>query len=40
VVVLRANDYLLMKRQQAEEMGAGLVELDGHPSHFVAGPNS
>lgn len=40
VVLLRDNDYLLMKREQAEEMGAKLVEKDGRPSHFVAGPNS
>lgn len=40
VVVLRADDYVLMKRQQAEEMGAELVEQDGRPSHFVADPNS
>jgi pyoverdine/dityrosine biosynthesis protein Dit1/AcrR family transcriptional regulator len=40
VVLLRDNDYLLMKRQQAEEMGAELVEKDGRPSHFVMRPNS
>ncbi|MBF9238058.1 L-tyrosine/L-tryptophan isonitrile synthase family protein [Hymenobacter sp. BT683] len=40
VVVLRDNDYVLMKRHQAEELGAELVEKDGRPSHFVAGPNS
>jgi pyoverdine/dityrosine biosynthesis protein Dit1/AcrR family transcriptional regulator len=40
VVVLRDNDYVLMKRYQAEELGAELVEKDGRPSHFVAGPNS
>jgi pyoverdine/dityrosine biosynthesis protein Dit1/AcrR family transcriptional regulator len=40
VVLLRDNDYLLMKRQQAEELGAELVEVDGRPSHFVVGPNS
>jgi pyoverdine/dityrosine biosynthesis protein Dit1/AcrR family transcriptional regulator len=40
VVLLRDNDYLLMKRQQAEELGAELVDQDGRPSHFVLGPNS
>ncbi|GAB3638678.1 hypothetical protein GCM10027422_42680 [Hymenobacter arcticus] len=40
VVLLRANDYVLMKRHQAEELGAQLIEKDGRPSHFVAGPNS
>lgn len=40
VVLLRANDYVLLKRHQAEELGAELVEQDGRPSHFVAGPNS
>jgi pyoverdine/dityrosine biosynthesis protein Dit1/AcrR family transcriptional regulator len=40
VVLLRDNDYVLMKRQQAEEAGATLVEQDGRPSHFVAQPNS
>ena len=40
VVLLRANDYLLMKRYQAEELGAELVEQHGRPSHFVARPNS
>ena len=40
VVLLRDNDYLLMKRQQAEELGAELVMQDGRPSHFVLGPNS
>ncbi len=40
VVLLRANDYVLLKRYQAEELGAELVEKDGRPSHFVAGPNS
>jgi pyoverdine/dityrosine biosynthesis protein Dit1/AcrR family transcriptional regulator len=40
VVLLRANDYVLMKRYQAEELGATLVEKDGQPSHFVAGPNT
>ena len=40
VVLLRANDYVLLKRYQAEETGATLVEKDGRPSHFVAGPNA
>ena len=40
VVLLRANDYVLLKRYQAEEAGAVLVEQNGQPSHFVAGPNS
>ena len=40
VVLLRDNDYVLMKRYQAEELGAELVEKDGRPSHFVAGPNA
>jgi pyoverdine/dityrosine biosynthesis protein Dit1/AcrR family transcriptional regulator len=40
VVLLRANDYVLMKRYQAEELGATLVEKDGQPSHFVARPNT
>jgi pyoverdine/dityrosine biosynthesis protein Dit1 len=40
VVLLRANDYVLMKRYQAEELGATLVEKDGQPSHFVAEPNT
>jgi pyoverdine/dityrosine biosynthesis protein Dit1 len=40
VVLLRANDYVLLKRYQAEELGAVLVEKDGRPSHFVAGPNA
>jgi pyoverdine/dityrosine biosynthesis protein Dit1/AcrR family transcriptional regulator len=40
VVLLRADDYLLMKRQQAEEAGAELVMQNGRPSHFVARPNS
>ena len=40
VVLLRANDYVLLKRHQAEETGAVLVEKDGRPSHFVTGPNS
>jgi pyoverdine/dityrosine biosynthesis protein Dit1/AcrR family transcriptional regulator len=40
VVLLRDNDYVLMKRQQAEELGATLVEQAGRPSHFVAQPNS
>ena len=40
VVLLRADDYVLMKRQQAEELGAVMVEVDGRPSHFVLGPNS
>jgi pyoverdine/dityrosine biosynthesis protein Dit1/AcrR family transcriptional regulator len=40
VVLLRANDYVLMKRHQAEELGAELVEKNGRPSHFVAGPNA
>jgi pyoverdine/dityrosine biosynthesis protein Dit1/AcrR family transcriptional regulator len=40
VVLLRENDYVLLKRQQAEEAGATLVEQDGRPSHFVARPNS
>jgi pyoverdine/dityrosine biosynthesis protein Dit1/AcrR family transcriptional regulator len=40
VVLLRANDYVLLKRYQAEESGAMLVEKDGRPSHFVAGPNA
>lgn len=40
VVVLRNNDYVLMKRYQAEELGAELVEKNGRPSHFVASPNS
>lgn len=40
VVLLRANDYVLMKRYQAEELGATLVEKNGQPSHFVAGPNT
>jgi pyoverdine/dityrosine biosynthesis protein Dit1/AcrR family transcriptional regulator len=40
VVLLRANDYVLLKRYQAEELGATLVEKDGRPSHFVAGPNA
>jgi len=40
VVLLRDNDYVLMKRYQAEELGAELVEKNGRPSHFVAGPNS
>lgn len=40
VVLLRGNDYVLLKRYQAEETGAVLVEKDGRPSHFVAGPNS
>ncbi|MBC6611443.1 L-tyrosine/L-tryptophan isonitrile synthase family protein [Hymenobacter sp. BT507] len=40
VVLLRDNDYVLMKRYQAEESGAQLVAKDGHPSHFVASPNS
>lgn len=40
VVVLRDNDYVLMKRSQAEDVGAELVLKDGRPSHFVAGPNS
>jgi len=40
VVLLRDNDYVLMKRYQAEELGAKLVEKNGRPSHFVAGPNS
>ena len=40
VVLLRANDYVLLKRYQAEELGAEVVEKDGRPSHFVAGPNA
>jgi pyoverdine/dityrosine biosynthesis protein Dit1/AcrR family transcriptional regulator len=40
VVLLRDNDYVLLKRYQAEELGATLVEKDGQPSHFVAGPNA
>jgi len=40
VVLLRDNDYVLLKRYQAEETGAVLVEQDGRPSHFVGGPNS
>jgi pyoverdine/dityrosine biosynthesis protein Dit1/AcrR family transcriptional regulator len=40
VVLLRANDYVLLKRYQAEELGATLVEKDDQPSHFVAGPNA
>jgi pyoverdine/dityrosine biosynthesis protein Dit1 len=40
VVLLRANDYVLMKRQQAEALGATLVAQSGRPSHFVAQPNS
>jgi len=40
VVLLRDNDYVLLKRYQAEELGAELVEKDGRPSHFVAGPNT
>jgi pyoverdine/dityrosine biosynthesis protein Dit1/AcrR family transcriptional regulator len=40
VVLLRANDYVLLKRYQAEELGATLVEKDGQPSHFMAGPNA
>jgi len=40
VVLLRDNDYVLMKRQQAEALGATLVEQAGRPSHFVAQPNS
>ena len=40
VVLLRANDYVLLKRYQAEELGATLVEKNGQPSHFVAGPNT
>jgi pyoverdine/dityrosine biosynthesis protein Dit1/AcrR family transcriptional regulator len=40
VVLLRENDYVLLKRQQAEELGALLVEQAGRPSHFVAQPNS
>jgi pyoverdine/dityrosine biosynthesis protein Dit1/AcrR family transcriptional regulator len=40
VVLLRDNDYVLMKRQQAEALGAILVEKDGRPSHFVAKPDS
>lgn len=39
VVLLRDNDYVLMKRHQAEELGAELVEKNGRPSHFVARPN-
>ena len=40
VVLLRENDYVLLKRHQAEELGAELVEKDGRPSHFVERPNS
>jgi pyoverdine/dityrosine biosynthesis protein Dit1/AcrR family transcriptional regulator len=40
VVLLRADDYVLLKRQQAEELGAELVEQNGRPNHFVARPNS
>lgn len=40
VVVLRDNDYVLMKRYEAEALGAELVEKDGRPSHFVVSPNS
>ncbi|SDY96650.1 L-tyrosine/L-tryptophan isonitrile synthase family protein [Hymenobacter psychrophilus] len=40
VVLLRDNDYVLVKRHQAEEAGAVLVEKHGQPSHFMAGPNS
>jgi pyoverdine/dityrosine biosynthesis protein Dit1/AcrR family transcriptional regulator len=40
VVLLRANDYVLLKRYQAEELGAALIEKNGQPSHFVAGPNA
>lgn len=40
VVLLGPNDYLLMKRQQAEALGAELVERGGRPSHFVERPNS
>ncbi|WP_171025596.1 L-tyrosine/L-tryptophan isonitrile synthase family protein [Hymenobacter jeollabukensis] len=40
VVLLRPNDYLLMKRQQAEALGATLVAQDGRPSHFVTRPES
>ncbi|WP_262895326.1 L-tyrosine/L-tryptophan isonitrile synthase family protein [Hymenobacter lapidiphilus] len=40
VVLLRDNDYVLVKRHQAEESGAVLVEKHGQPSHYVAGPNS
>jgi pyoverdine/dityrosine biosynthesis protein Dit1 len=40
VVLLRANDYVLLKRYQAEELGAMMVEKNGQPSHFVAGPNT
>lgn len=35
VVVMRAGRPTLMKRRQAEELGAELVEVDGRPSHFV-----
>ncbi|GGF28488.1 L-tyrosine/L-tryptophan isonitrile synthase family protein [Hymenobacter cavernae] len=40
VVLLRDQDYVLVKRYQAEELGAHLVEKDGRPSHYVAQPNS
>ncbi len=40
VVLLRENDYVLLKRQQAEAAGATLVEQAGRPSHFVAKPDS
>ncbi|MFD2786141.1 isocyanide synthase family protein [Hymenobacter rubripertinctus] len=40
VVLLRDNDYVLLKRYQAEELGAELVEKNGRPSHFVLGPDS
>ena len=39
VVLLRDNDYVLMKRQQAQALNAELMEVDGRPSHFVARPN-
>lgn len=35
VALLRDQDYLLMKRQQAEEMGAQLCYREGRPVHFT-----
>ncbi|AHJ95554.1 L-tyrosine/L-tryptophan isonitrile synthase family protein [Hymenobacter swuensis] len=40
VVLLRDNEYVLLKRRQAEAAGAELVEKDGRPSHFVARPET
>lgn len=35
-ILLEDDEFLLLKRVQAEESGAVLVESEGRPSHFVA----